>query len=138
MKTTSDIWYEVYDIGINQGLTNLNTKQLLLYNYIDLFYSLEMGALTSLLYNSYHDKVKFNNNIATLKYFGLNELAEIFIRFGDRFNETEDGREETWENFLNRTGIAKEIEELNDKILNLVTEDLVGNWIKENFNDLTK
>jgi site-specific recombinase XerC len=43
----------------------------------------------------------------------MNDLADTFIQYGNKFKETADGREETWENFLNRTGITEEVEKLN-------------------------
>src|SRR6476659_7334111 len=108
MKTPSETWYEVYDLGIDKGLDLLNSKQLHLYNYIDLFYSLEMGGLNSVIYNVSGNKENFDTYISALRYFGLNDLAETFILFGQKFKDADDGREETWEDFLNRTGITEE------------------------------
>ena len=136
MKTTTEIWYELYDLGINQGLGILNEKQLCLYNYIDLLYSLEMGGITSFLYNSIGDNDKFEKYITTLKYFGLHDITEILIQFSYVFKKTDDGRDENWEDFLDRTGIADDVENLDDKILSIVTVEKVDDWITINYNEL--
>ena len=136
MKTTTEIWYELYNLEINQGLSILNEKQLCLYNYIDLLYSLEMGGITSFLYNSIGDNDKFEKYITTLKYFGLHDITEILIQFSYVFKKTDDGRDENWEDFLDRTGIADDVENLDDKILSIVTVEKVDDWITINYNEL--
>lgn len=135
-KKPSDIWYEVYDLGLREGIDKFNEKQKALYNYIDMFYSLEMGGLPSVLYNSSCDETKSNNIFICLQSIGLTDLADTFRYFENKFKHTNDGREETWEEFLNRSGIHEEIEMLDQKILSIVTEERALKWVEKNYDDL--
>lgn len=138
MVELTDIWYKLYDKALNEGIQDFNKKQLKLYFYIDMFYSLEMGGLSGFLYNKIEEENKLDNYTLTLEYFGINELSSQLNLFIENFRKAYDGREETWDEFMDRTGVKDQIEELDNRILNIISEDRVNGWIKENYGELTK
>src|SRR5688572_12284915 len=81
MKDPRELWYKLYDIGINGGFDRFNDRQKILFTYIDFIISLEMGGLSSFLYNTIGEHEKLNNIAIILNFFGPKELAQNLKSF---------------------------------------------------------
>ena len=88
--TPEDVWIQLYDKGINEGIEGFTHSQKCLYHYINFVYSVEMEGASGFLYNFSPSKAGDNEYqpfINSWRFFGYSELADLINNYNDLYLE---------------------------------------------------
>ncbi|MBO9702224.1 MAG: hypothetical protein J7604_18590 [Sporocytophaga sp.] len=141
--TSDEIWSNLYDKGINEGVDSFSVLQKNVYYYIDFFYYVEMGDF---LYNKSPCSPGENHYkpyIDSWKFFDYNKLADLVQEYNNKylyaFKELKEDESMPTDEFKKRFGLI----DIGNKIeleIQAVIKDIqsIYNFIDRNRNEITK